>query len=551
MDEASENETVIKPSLQMIDDSHKSSAKGFVVWDNQLNLVVWSQECLDMWYDPYDILRPGMPMVELLEHIARKGVFGSGDPEELAKQEFNRIQAAGPDSEENFRMLDGRVIHVLRQAMHSGGHASTYTDITERELDEANLRDSLQRFRTIYKQSPLGLSFEDYSRVKSRIDRLQREGVEDIKTFFLDNYDELKAAVLDVRLVDANDTQIEMFGASSYAEYKKYEEDFDVWEDTSWRDYFIGEFSALAEGQLTYSDEYEDVRLDGSTIYLRCTTRVVQGHEDTWAEIITTHEDITERKRDEERLLQAIKDAENANRTKSEFLANMSHELRTPLNAIIGFSQILKSETFGSLGGDKNSEYVSTILNSGKHLHRIIGDILDLSKIEAGEEELSEENVCASDVVEECMEMLSERAAREGISCSFIPMPDAPQIQVDRLKLKQILLNLLSNAIKFTNKGGHISVRTCLDEGKAFSIVVKDTGIGISKKDIPKIMEPFGQAGNTHTRTSDGTGLGVTLVTSLMEMHGGSMTLESEPGVGTTVTVTFPAERTLSSSKEK
>ena len=238
--------------------------------------------------------------------------------------------------------------------------------------------------------------------------------------------------------------------------------------------------------------------------------------------------------------------AEKANRAKSEFLANMSHELRTPLNSILGFSQLLQSETFGPVGSQTNKEYVQIILESGTHLHHIIGDILDLSRIEAGEKDFFEETLDMEEIVGECIEMMSDNVTRKKLSLHTEFDSGLPLFQGDRLKVKQILLNLLSNSVKFTPEGGEIEVKVSLNDKRAMVLSVKDTGIGITEADQKIILDPFCQGGKTFTRSFAGTGLGLTLVKALTELHGGSLLLESKVGVGTTVTTTFPPERCLS-----
>lgn len=239
--------------------------------------------------------------------------------------------------------------------------------------------------------------------------------------------------------------------------------------------------------------------------------------------------------------------AETATIAKSAFLANMSHELRTPLNSIIGYSQLLHAETYGSLGSDRNREYAGIITKSGTHLHRIIGDILDLSKIEAGEETVHPENVEIGEIVEECVEMMVERAAAKQLSLASDFKTRLPAIRVDRLKIKQILLNLLDNAIKFTPERGEVSLQVSIDKERSFLFVVRDTGSGISVEDQEAIFEPFGQMLDAYTRSHGGTGLGLSLVKSLAELHGGTIDIESELGRGTTVAIRFPPERTVDS----
>jgi len=234
--------------------------------------------------------------------------------------------------------------------------------------------------------------------------------------------------------------------------------------------------------------------------------------------------------------------AETANMAKSEFLANMSHELRTPLNAIIGFSEMIKGAFFGPLES-KYQDYAKDINSSGEHLLGIISDILDLSKVEAGELDIDEEEVDVIEMITACETMVIGRADEMGVSLAFDVAADLPPLYADPLRVKQILLNLLGNAIKFTPEGGRIKVTggTIADGGLA--IAVMDTGIGIDEEDISRVLEKFGQVRGGHTHAHEGAGLGLALAKTLMDLHDGALHIESEVGKGTTVTVTFPPER--------
>lgn len=238
--------------------------------------------------------------------------------------------------------------------------------------------------------------------------------------------------------------------------------------------------------------------------------------------------------------------AEAANLAKSRFLANVSHELRTPLNAILGFSEILKSELYGPLGAQQYVGYATDIFDSGNHLLNLINDLLDLSKIEAGKFELQEEGCDVAEIAETAMRYVMESAARAQVSIELDQYTKRmPLVKADERKLRQILLNLLSNAVKFTPAGGTVTISIGLNGQGGASVAVRDTGIGIPANQIAHVLKPFTQVENIMTRKHAGTGLGLPLSKSLMELHGGSLTLESEVGSGTTVTIAFPRERLI------
>ena len=241
----------------------------------------------------------------------------------------------------------------------------------------------------------------------------------------------------------------------------------------------------------------------------------------------------------------AMLDAQAANRAKTEFLANMSHELRTPLNAIIGFSDMMKSKMLGPTGGDKFLEYAKDIHDSGQHLLELINDILDLAKIESGKLELHEQIINVNRITKSCLILIKERANEGRLSVHDRLPSDAPALRADERKFKQIMINLLSNAVKFTPAGGEIVVDGLIDRDRSFAITVSDTGIGIAREDIWKAMAPFMQVESDLGRKFEGTGLGLSLTKAFVELHGGTMTIESEVGVGTAVTVRFPAERVI------
>ena len=294
--------------------------------------------------------------------------------------------------------------------------------------------------------------------------------------------------------------------------------------------------------------EFHNKRKDGTLFWEAASISPIKAPDGTTVNYLSIKEDITERKETEQALILAKETAEFANHAKSNFLANMSHELRTPLNAIIGFSQMLKDQTFGPVGSGQNQEYVELINDSGEHLLDIISDILDLSKIEAGEESIEEENIILSMLTDECSAMLKDRAAQQKLSLKIDMAKQMPKLCADAIKIKQVLLNLMTNAVKFTPEHGTVTVIFAVNEMGAIEMKVADSGIGIPAEDIPKVTNPFEQLEEANLRSKEGTGLGLALSKRLAELHGGTLSIESEVDKGTTVTVTFPPERTVHTS---
>jgi signal transduction histidine kinase len=255
--------------------------------------------------------------------------------------------------------------------------------------------------------------------------------------------------------------------------------------------------------------------------------------------------EILERTRVEAELRTAKDEAEVASRAKSEFLAMVSHELRTPLNAVIGFSEILTNEMFGPVGDARYMGYAADIRSSGLHLLSLINDILDLSKVEANSFDLTEEELDVPALVDETLHLVEAKAKAGEIRLKPELRPDLPILYADERAFKQVILNLLSNAVKFTPPGGRVSVSADVNDEGEFIVMIVDTGIGIADEDQENVLKPFTQADSSLARRYEGTGLGLPLTKSLVELHGGRLELESQPQKGTTVRAVFPRSRVI------
>jgi cell cycle sensor histidine kinase DivJ len=258
-------------------------------------------------------------------------------------------------------------------------------------------------------------------------------------------------------------------------------------------------------------------------------------------EVVGVMRDITKRKEQEVALEDARAEAERANAAKSRFLATMSHELRTPLNAIIGFSEMLTHEGPMMIDAKRRHDYAHLINDSGHHLLSVVNGILDMSKMESGNFEITPEPFAPRQVIQECCTLLGYKAREVGIDL-VVELPDSlPDMIADKRSLHQIMLNLVSNAIKFTKRGGKITV-SAQSDADTMTVAVEDTGVGIGTEDLPRIGDPFFQARSSYDRHHDGTGLGLSIVKGLLGLHGGDIAIVSKLGEGTRVAIRLPLD---------
>ncbi|HKP25184.1 MAG TPA: PAS domain-containing protein [Dongiaceae bacterium] len=298
-----------------------------------------------------------------------------------------------------------------------------------------------------------------------------------------------------------------------------------------------------------YNAQFRMVRPDQSIAHVHMEAERLRDPQGRILYEIGVIQDVTEQRERELELMTAKRTAEIANRTKTQFLANMSHELRTPLNAVIGFSQLIREQAFGQIP-DRYVTYADDINSSGKLLLALINDILDMSRIEAGQQKLMEEIISVDSALNDCVRMVTSKASDGGVRLIVENKGSLPALRADERALKQILLNLLSNAVKFTPQGGGVTIAAEVTKDRGLDIHISDTGIGIAEDVIKDLFLPFRQADASISRRFGGSGLGLAISKKLMELHGGEISIDSRPGSGTRVTLHMPAERVVSNESD-
>jgi PAS domain S-box-containing protein len=485
--------------------------EGIAMVDADLRIAVFNDQGLDLLGAPKDRFGPGATIEALMRWLAERGEFGPGDIDEQVRDRVERMRGNAPSTVVRERP-DGRILEIRRKPLpDQGGFVSTYFDITERKRAEQALRTSEERYALAMEGASEGLWDRDIAGGNVYLSRRLKQMVG------IDDGEFTRSIAAWTERVHPDDRQ-------------------------HYRDKVV----AHLKGE---SDHYEcEFRMKcGDGAYHWMFDRGLALRDETgWAyRMAGSVADITERKQAEQALKEAKDAAVAANRTKSQFLANMSHELRTPLNAIIGFSEMMHNELFGPIGNAHYGEYARDIFESGSHLLNLINDILDVSKLEAGKIELLDSNCDIRTIAGSAMRTVAERAESGGVTIEIEAGGNLPALRADERRLKQILLNLLSNAVKFTPEDGRIVIAAEAPPAGGFVVEIRDTGIGMSAEEIPQALAPFIQIDSELARKFDGTGLGLPLTKSLVELHGGTMEIESEPGEGTVVRLRFPDERVV------
>ncbi len=525
--------------------------QGISIFDGELQLIACNRRYLDLLAFPDSFATPGTPAETFFRYNAERGEYGPGDIEAIVQERLALVRKFEPHHFERERP-DGTLLDVRGAPLPSGGWVAIYTDVTELRRNE----QALLRVREGLEDSVQARTAElrDKNRMLDVVLGTISHGITLFDT-------DLKLVMCNQRFLDLLEYPAELgVPGTPFERFVRWNVERGEYGPGN-VDEMVAERLALARNFMahrlqrrrpngrvleiigtpipdvgfvtSYSDITELRRVQDQ---LRDLADTLEARVDERTVALTKY--IAEREATERELLHAKEMAEVANRSKSAFLANMSHEFRTPLNAIIGFSESLLAGYFGAMP-PKQLEYVDDIRKSGEHLLQLINDVLDLAKVEAGRMEPHIETLHPGQVIADSLEMMRMQADRAGVNLSA-DIPDAlPELQADERMLRQMLLNLLSNAVKFTPRGGRAWVSAAVAD-RILKIAVHDTGVGMAAQDIPKALAPFGQVRGVLSREHQGTGLGLPLVKSLAELHGGTLDLDSLPGKGTVVTINLP-----------
>jgi len=493
-------------SVRLISEGLNHLSQGIAIFDLELDLVAWNQAAQTLLDFPPNMLKPGTNLAEFFRFNAKRGEYGDGDVETQVAERMALAKLFEPHSFERVRPT-GEILEVVGAPLPTGGLVATYTDVTARRRAEALSTANRILFQQTIDAAPMAVTIKDPQQ----------------RYVFVNRY-----------AAERHGLQPEEFVGRTTEQVLPSEEDAAFVDGVVSSDILV-----ITRGQPMPFFE-EPVTISGTTRLMMTSKTPLFGDDGKVSYLLTVALDISDRKRAEDALGKALREAELANQAKSDFLATISHELRTPLNAISGFSEMLISQFHGPLGSPKYLEYIGDIHASSDHLLLLVNDVLDLSAIEAGKFPIDQVELTIDAIVDDFNAIIAAPVLRKNISLT-IDTPDTPRpLTADRRALRQIFLNLLSNAVKYTPHGGKIRFRISQSSDNT-SFEISDTGPGIPAQKLPQLTDPFVRVETDPHTTHEGVGLGLAIVKSLVDLHRGKLTITSEVGEGTVVTVSLPA----------
>ena len=511
----SERPTALQTVLEHMD-------QGIVMIDGALRVVAANQLVLDWFGIPRKDHPDGIPYPEVMRYLYRRSGIAEpelsqrverelADPSHFAARTYHRTVA------------DGRTLEVRQRPLPGGGAVRVYTDITDRLRADEDIKSSQSKAieATRLLADALDNSNDGFVLWNRDLELIIWNAAYARLVPGMADYLRMGLPLREFVTVAIGRRALRKEPGESEAE--AIERWFDLYQqDTTYE-------HRLARGDWLLSSNRK--LADGSILWTRTDISAIKAREAERAQQAARLEDLTHT------LDLARIAAESANQAKSRFLAQVSHELRTPLNAVLGFSDVMRSQLFGPLGHDRYVSYANDIYAAGNHLLQVIGQILDLARVEAGRMPIEPQRNSLTQLVEESLKLVTTQAeaARIRIDADITDLP----LWADRRLAKQALVNILGNAIKFTPPRGSIRIQASVAADTTI-IAIADTGPGMTESEIATALEPFGRVDSTLRRSQEGTGLGLPLVKSFLDLHGGKLEIESEKGVGTVVRLLFP-----------
>jgi nitrogen-specific signal transduction histidine kinase len=429
---------------------------------------------------------------------------------------------------------------LIKQTDTSRANLSSIADngVPDKGPNLSPMQDGDTLLREFYEQLPLGVTVEDYSAVKSLVDDIFSQGIEDLEQHLIDNPDVLFKMVWEIQGTDANNSLLKLFKVNSLQEYLDLDDDHDHWKHTGWAEFYLHEIVSFSKGQTHFGD-YLDSAADGTPIECRCVAWIPSGYENNWSHVITTHEDITKRKQAEMEILKQRDELKALNAQKDEFFAIIAHDLKSPFNALKGFSYLL-SEQVEDMSTKEIKQYAALVNRSAEEAHQLVEDLLDWALVQFDRINFNPVKCDLNKIVDTNLTRYQPVADIKKIK---IKIDTAKNLKVhgDANMIDTILRNFISNAIKFSDQSGTVTISTRKNDNMA-NIRIKDDGIGISSSNLARLFQLDKKVQMQGTEGETGTGFGLHLCKKMAELNGGEIFAESIIGEGSVFSFTLPLQ---------